>query len=59
MKNTTAIADKTIRFSVNVDPFKTGRGHQPHRGGSGSHKHRNDKRQGNRSQQTKRAIGEF
>jgi hypothetical protein len=38
---------------------KVGTGHTPHRGGGGAHRHKCDRRQGNRSQQQKRVIGEW
>lgn len=38
---------------------KVGTGHVPHRGGGGAHKHKNDRRLGNRSQQQKRVIAEW
>jgi hypothetical protein len=34
-------------------------GHKAHRGGCGQHKHKCDRRTGNRSQQTSRCIGEW
>lgn len=58
MKTTTAIKDKTIRFTVSANPILP-KGHQPHRGGAGAHKHKADKRQGNRSQQVKRIVNEY
>lgn len=36
-----------------------GTGHVPHRGGGGQHRHKCDRRQGNRSQQQKRVIAEY
>jgi hypothetical protein len=38
---------------------KRGTGHKAHRGGCGQHKHKCDRRTGNRSQQTSRCIGEW
>jgi hypothetical protein len=38
---------------------KVGTGHVPHRGGGGAHKHKGDRRQGNRSQQNERAVSEY
>jgi hypothetical protein len=60
MKNTTPIKDKTIKFTVPaIDPAAIARGHTPHRGGAGKHKHKCDRRQGNRSQRIARAVGEY
>lgn len=49
---------KTI-IRIKIDPFKVGKGHQPHRSGAGRHKHKGDRRSGNRSQQRVRAVSEF
>lgn len=38
---------------------KIGTGHASHRGGGGAHKHKSNRRIGNRSQQQTRACGEW
>lgn len=56
MKHTT---EKKNDNSITGKVPKRGTGHMAHRGGGGPHKHKCDRRTGNRSQQTNRCIGEW
>lgn len=56
MKNTNAIPDKNIIVKGSVDLRKLSFGHQPRRNGAGAHKHKNERRQGTRSQRNNNAI---
>lgn len=56
MKHT---SEKRSNNTITGKARKPGTGHTPHRGGGGQHKHKCDRRQGNRSQQTNRSVGEW
>jgi hypothetical protein len=59
MKTTTPPKSKSSTFTIVVKVGKVGTGHRPHRGGGGTHKHKCDRRQGNRAQQNARAVSDY
>lgn len=59
MKTVTPPKSKSATFTITVKVGKVGTGHRPHMSGAGTHKHKCDRRQGNRSQRTARIVGEY
>jgi len=49
---------ETITLTIQVKPWKVGRGHSEHRSGAGVHGDRRTKRQRTRSEQNRNAIKE-